>query len=82
VHPYTFGVATDRSRLGFLVQTLAWMGGNRAWPADVIAEQIGEFDDPRVHRHLQEAAEAGLVSREDDGYRLTDDGWGLAADMS
>jgi hypothetical protein len=70
-----------RSETGllYLVQTLVWIGGDTAWPADVIAEQLGDFDDPRVHADLQRAVEAGLVWQDSSGYRLADDGWALAA---
>jgi len=65
--------------LCYVVQTLAWMGGDRAWPIDVIAEQLGEFDDPRVARAVHEAVEFGLVAQVEDGFRLTDAGWALGA---
>ncbi|MGH2867785.1 MAG: hypothetical protein ACRDNK_09475 [Solirubrobacteraceae bacterium] len=71
-------MSVDLAHLGSLVQTLAWMGGDMSWPADVIAEQLGEFDDPRIRRSLEEATAAGLVLRDDTGYRLTDAGWALA----
>jgi hypothetical protein len=64
------------------MQTLVWMGGHAFWAPDVIAEQLSDFDDQRIHRHLEEAAAAGLIARDEHGYRLTDAGWALAADDS
>ncbi|HTX07344.1 MAG TPA: hypothetical protein VME22_01970 [Solirubrobacteraceae bacterium] len=65
--------------LCYLVHTLAWMGGDRAWPADVIAEQLGECDDPRIPPALQEAVGFGLVVEVEGGFQLTDAGWALGA---
>jgi hypothetical protein len=65
----------------YLMQTIAWMGGNREWPADMIAEQLGEFDDQRVLEDLEAAAGLGLLTLSDDGYRLTEAGWVVGADV-
>jgi hypothetical protein len=46
----------------------------------MIAEQLGDFDDPRIDKDLREAEAAGLVVwDESGGYRLSDEGWALAA---
>ena len=57
------------------------MGGDRCWASDVIAEQLGDFDDPRIERDLGEAEQLGLVTQGADGFRLTDAGWALGADL-
>jgi hypothetical protein len=74
-----YTVDTDASHLCYLCQTLAWMGGDVSWSADMLAEQLGEFDDPRIHRDMAEADRAGLVAQDQGGYRLTEAGWAVAA---
>jgi hypothetical protein len=77
---YNAGMDGKPTGLCYLMQTLAWMGGGRSWTADVIAEQLGDFDDSRIHQDLHAAAELGLVVKGEDGYGLTDAGWLVAAD--
>jgi hypothetical protein len=45
----------------------------------MIAEQLGDFDDPRIYRDLGEAARASLVVQDGSGYQLTDAGFSIAA---
>jgi hypothetical protein len=72
-------VDSDLSHLCYLCQAIAWMGCGRSWPADMIAEQLGDFDDPRIYRDLGEAARASLVVQDGSGYQLTDAGFSIAA---
>ena len=69
----------DTARLVYLVHTMAWMGGHKAWEPDVIAEQLTQSDDPRVLHDLGLAVNAGLVAEVADGYCLSEAGWLLAA---
>jgi hypothetical protein len=75
-------MAGDCTEYCYLLQTLAWMGGNLPWPADMIAEQLGDFDDPRIHRDLEAAVRSGLLMRVGEGYQLTDAGWEVAASQA
>lgn len=61
----------EPSDLLYLLQTIAWMGGDRSWPPETVAEQLGEFDDPRVLADLDAAVEFGLVTRDVNGCQLT-----------
>ena len=73
---------SDAPHLCYLMQTLAWIGGERYWPGDVVAEQLGDFDDPRVARDLEQSVRLGLLSASEAGFRLTDAGWAVAADTT
>lgn len=75
-------VQDERSTFCYLMQTLAWMGGDRSWAAEVVAEQLGDFDDPRIARELERAQHLGLVSQDHGGFRLTEAGWEIAAQLS
>ena len=73
-------MCSESTELCYLMQTVAWMGGDWCWRPDVIAEQLADFDDPRIHRDLDTAVRLGLLTRDADGCRLTDAGWALAAE--
>lgn len=77
----SWDVSGQKRDLCYLMQTLAWMGGDRAWSPEMVAEQLGDFDDPRVLADLGAAVELGFVVREGDGCRLTDAGWLLASEI-
>jgi coenzyme F420-dependent glucose-6-phosphate dehydrogenase len=66
-------------RLRYLTETLAWIGGNAAWPVEMIAEQVGDYDGQVTRADLAAAERAGLVQRDENGLRLSEFGWNVAA---
>jgi coenzyme F420-dependent glucose-6-phosphate dehydrogenase len=71
----------DLPRLRYLTETLAWMGGNAAWSAEMIAETVGDYDGHVTRDDLAVAERAGLVERSDNGVRLSEFGWNVAAGL-
>jgi coenzyme F420-dependent glucose-6-phosphate dehydrogenase len=66
-------------RLRYLTETLAWMGGDAAWSAEMVAEQVGDYDGQVTRPDLVAAERAGLVQRDQHGLRLSELGWSVAA---
>jgi coenzyme F420-dependent glucose-6-phosphate dehydrogenase len=69
----------DPLALQRLAQVLVWLGGARALPTDMLIDEYGEDQSPRVLRELRAAEQAGIVVRGDGTVRLTDRGWAVAA---
>jgi L-fuculose-phosphate aldolase len=61
----------------YILQLLAWMGGDAAWPEEMLEEHA---DLSTFRRDLAAAERLGVVERDDDALRLTERGWQLAAD--
>jgi hypothetical protein len=68
--------------LQYIAVTLCWMGGDRVWSEEMVAEQLGLEDSQRFWADLAAACDAGILSREPSGVKLTDVGWDLAASDS
>jgi hypothetical protein len=68
--------------LAYLAQILCWMGGNRAWPDDVVCEQVDAFEDRRVRADIARAEASGMLLRSTDGIKLSDLGWEVASDAA
>jgi len=72
---------TELPRLRYLTETLAWMGGNTTWSAEMVAEQAGDYDGHVTRDDLAAAEQAGLVQRDERGVRLSEFGWKAAAGL-
>ena len=68
----------ELTRLRYLTEILAWLGGNHSWAEETIAEQVDAGDGSRVHFDLAQAERHGLLGRDQGGLRLTDLGWRVA----
>jgi coenzyme F420-dependent glucose-6-phosphate dehydrogenase len=68
----------ELTRLRYITEILAWMGGDRAWSEQMIAEQIDAGDSARVSTDLAHAEGEGLLERDNSGLRLTELGWRVA----
>lgn len=68
----------DPVSLQHIAQVLVWIGGERALPTDMLIDELGA-DRPRIMRELEAAEQAGIIERGDEGVRLTDRGWDVAA---
>jgi hypothetical protein len=73
------GEGVDPLALQRLAQVLVWLGGPRGLPTDMLIDEYGEDQSPRVLRELRAAEQAGIVVRGDGTVRLTDRGWAVAA---
>jgi hypothetical protein len=77
---YTGAVTVETEQVSYLLWTLVWMGGHTAWSEEMIAEQIGFDDDPRIPRDLAIAEQVGLISRTEGLVGLTERGWEVVAE--
>jgi hypothetical protein len=68
-------------RLRYLTEVLVWMGGHATWSAEMVAEQVGDYDGQVTRADLSVAEQAGLIVREELGVRLSEFGWNVAAGL-
>jgi coenzyme F420-dependent glucose-6-phosphate dehydrogenase len=68
----------ELTRLRYVTEILAWMGGHQSWSQETIAEQIDASDGARISGDLAAAEREGLLDRRDGGLRLTELGWRVA----
>lgn len=68
----------ELTRLRYLTEVLAWMGGDHPWSEEMIAEQTGHSDGTRLAADLASAERAGLLQRDENGLRLAALGWRVA----